>query len=230
MKKAKILVLILIFCVNVNGQFFNNYGLRIGAGLSNQYWQYKTKVYSRLTRWKNYSTGINGQVYAEKNLGKHFSLRHSIGYVQKGFTDNIVLSPAGEKDIATKDKLVLHDLSLDLSSKIIPIQKKIKPYLFIGLRGEYLMFYRDVIKDYEEDLKFNADLYDNFNKFTLGGLLGVGILYDDLLFLDFEYNPMITKNFESEGLAVTDKYFSLTAGLNINRLVKTKKCKTVDIQ
>jgi len=57
----------------------------------------------------------------------------------------------------------------------------------------------------------------------LGGILGAGISYHDLLFMDLEYNPSITKNLESSYMAIYDRYFSLTLGMNINQLIKTRK-------
>ena len=208
----------------VNAQVIDNYGIKIGAGLSNQYWEYKNSMFSNLSGWNDNKTGFTGQVYAEKYFGKHLSLRPVLGYIQKGFVDDITLTTAEGEELAVKDnKVVLHDLSLDLSIKIIPIQKSIKPYILLGLRGDYLMDYRSVIIDFQgEDRELNTDLYDDFNKFTLGGLIGVGISYNDLLFLDLEYNPAISKNFESDGLAIHDKYFTLTIGLSINQLIKNK--------
>ena len=208
----------------VNAQVIDNYGIKIGAGLSNQYWEYKNSMFSNLSGWNDFKTGFTGQVYAEKYFGKHLSLRPVFGYIQKGFVDDITLKTAEGEELAVKDnKVVLHDLSLYLSIKIIPIQRSIKPYVLLGLRGDYLIDYRSVIIDFQgEDRELNTELYDDFNKFTLGGLIGVGISYNNLLFLDLEYNPAISKNFESDGLVIYDKYFTLTIGLSINQLIKNK--------
>ena len=227
MKKIILPGLISILCMTASGQFLDKYGLRIGMGLSNQYWHYKNEMVSNLSGWKDNKTGFIGQVYAEKDFGRYFSFRPALGYIQKGFTDDITLITAEGEELSVMDNhVIFHDLSLDLSLKIIPFDKNFKPYIFIGLRGGYLLDYRSVIIDsHGEEYELNTDPYDDFNKFTLGATVGAGISFKDMLFLDLEYNPAITKNFNSEGLAIKDRYFSLTAGVNINRLIKKDKKK-----
>lgn len=224
MKKIALFGLISIIFIQVNGQFIDNYGLKLGAGLSNQYWDYKNDMFSNLSGWNDNKVGFIGQVYAEKNIGKFLSFRPVIGYLQKGFVDDITLTTAEGEELAVKDnKVILHDLSMDLSLKIIPIDKNFKPFIFLGLRGDYLLGYRSVIIDFQgENHELDTDLYDDFNKFTLGAIIGFGVLYKDLIFLDLDYNPAMTKNFESDGLAINNNYFSLTLGVNINRLIKNK--------
>lgn len=224
MKKIALIGLISIVFVKVNGQFIDNYGLKLGAGLSNQYWDYKNEMFSSLSGWNDNKIGFIGQVYVEKNVGKFISIRPAVGYLQKGFVDEITLTNADGEELAIKDnKVLFHDLSMDLSLKIIPMNKNLKPYIFLGLRGDYMLDYRSVIIDFQgEDQELNTDLYDDFNKFTMGAIIGIGFSYKDLIFIDFDFNPALTKNFESNGLAINDKYFSLTFGMNTNRLIKNK--------
>jgi len=224
-KKTIVIIFILMTWCITNAQIINNYGIKVGAGLSNQYWEYKNSSFSNLSGWDDYKIGLIGQLYAEKLLGNHFSLRPVLGYIQKGFKDDIKFIMEEDEEIAVKDnKVILHDLSLDLSIKLIPFQKSIKPYILLGLRGDYLIDYRSVIIDFQgKDYELNTGLYDDFNKFTLGCLIGVGISYKDLLFFDFEYNPAISKNFESAGLAIHNRYFDLTVGSSISHLIKDKK-------
>ena len=210
--------------MQVNGQFIDNYGLKLGTGLSNQYWEYKNDMSSNLSGWNDNKVGFIGQLYAEKNIGKYLSFRPAIGYLQKGFVDDITLTTAEGEELAVKDnKVILHDLSMDMSFKVIPFDKKFKPYIFLGLRGDYLLAYRSVVIDFQgQDHELNTDLYDDFNKFILGAIIGFGVSYKDFIFIDLDYNPAMTKNFESDGLAINDKYFILTFGVNINRLMNTK--------
>ncbi len=223
-KKIALLGLISIISIQINGQFIDNYGLKVGAGLSNQYWGYKNDGVLNLSGWNDNKIGFIGQVYAEKNIGKYLSFRPALGYIQKGFVNDITLSTADGEEIAVKDnKVILHDLSMDLSLKVIPIDINFKPYVFLGLRGDYLLYYRNEIVDFQgEDHELNTNLYDDFNKFTLGATFGLGVSYKDLIFLDFNYNPAITNNYESDGLVINDKYVSLTLGININSLIKNK--------
>ncbi len=222
MKKIVLFGFILLASGFVNAQIIDNYGLRFGTGLSNQYWDYKNGALSTLSGWNDNKIGIIGQLYAEKNFGKYFSFRPAIGYLQKGYIDDITLIfPNGEELAINDNRVILHDLSLDLSLKITPLDKILKPYILLGLRGDYLLDYRSIIVDFQgKSHELNTSLYNSFNKFTLGGIIGVGLLYNDMIFMDLEYNPAITKNLELSFLSINDKFFSLTLGLNINQLIK----------
>jgi hypothetical protein len=219
-KKITLTFLVLTFYLISNARFIDNYGIKIGAGLSNQYWEYETMA-SDLSGWKRNKIGFTGQVFVEKNFGKYISLSPAIGYTQKGFVDDIVLFGAEEENLGVFDnRVVLHDLSLDMSFKIVPFQNRIKPYLLLGLRGDFLVDYRSVIVNYQgENHETDAALYDDFNKFTLSGLVGIGILYNDLSSIEFEFNPAFSRNFKSDILAIHDRFFSLTLGININKLI-----------
>ncbi len=223
-KKITLTFFIITIHLISNAQFIDNYGIKIGAGLSNQYWEYEA-IASNLSGWEKNKIGFTGQIYVEKYFGKYISLRPAIGYTQKGFVDDIVLVSAEEEDLSVFDnRVILHDLSLDMYFKITPFQNCIEPYLLLGLRGDFLLDYRSVIINYHgENQETDTALYDDFNKFTLSGLIGFGISYNDFSSIEFEFNPAFSKNFDSGFLAIHDRFFSLTLGLNINKLIKDKK-------
>jgi hypothetical protein len=217
-KKISLTLLILTICLFSSARFVDNYGIKIGAGLSSQLWEYKTMV-SDLSGWKRNKISLAGKFYVEKHIGKYISLSPAIGYTQKGFVEDVLLFGADDEKLGIFDnRVVLHDLSLDMSFKIIPFQSFIKPYLLFGLRGDYLLDTKSVFvnfngKNYESDTSF----YDKLNKFTLSGLVGIGILYNDLISVEFEFNPAISRNFNSDLLAIHDRFYSLTLGININK-------------
>lgn len=223
-KKITLTFFIITIHLISNAQFIDNYGIKIGAGLSNQYWEYEA-IASNLSGWEKNKIGFTGHIYVEKYFGNYISLRPAIGYIQKGFVDDIVLVSAEEEDLSVFDnRVILHDLSLDVYFKITPFQNCIKPYLLLGLRGDFLLDYRSVIINYHgENQETDTALYDDFNKFTLSGLIGFGISYNDFSSIEFEFNPAFSKNFDSGFLAIHDRFFSLTLGLNINKLIKDKK-------
>ena len=74
MKKLAFLGLISIIFMQVNGQFIDNYGLKLGTGLSNQYWEYKNDMFSNLSGWNDNKVGFIGQLYAEKNYDSKIPL------------------------------------------------------------------------------------------------------------------------------------------------------------
>ncbi|MCD4729982.1 MAG: PorT family protein [Bacteroidales bacterium] len=212
--KILILGLLLIFG-GVNGQFIDNFGLRAGIGLSNQYWEYKYVGFETFSGWKEYNLGPVIYINAEKEILKYLSIRTELGYNQKGFVDEInFVNEMIEGDI------ILHNLSFNVSGKVNPFNTKLKPYLILGLRVDYLISYKDFIVQYNGETQtiWGGEI-DDYNKFVLNGLIGLGLAYNELIYIDLEFNPAITKNLDNQGLSIKDKYFAFTIGLNINNLI-----------
>jgi len=223
MKKTFLFALISIIVVNAKGQFIDKFGLKIGAGTSNLYWETRGEFGEKYTDWKKEKEGITIRLFAEKNLNKYLSIRPKIGYIQKGFRDDHIITNLNGDTVAnTINKgVTLHDISADIGLKFRPFNCKINPYLIVGLRGDYLLDYND----YEieiDGIKYREyeSILDDYKKFTIGGLIGVGLEYKDLIFIDFEYNPAITKNYEYQNVMMKYRYFEVTIGLNISGLIK----------
>ncbi len=217
MKKTLLFGLVLIIGGIANAQISEKYGLRIGGGISNQYWEYHKLT--NLTGWKENKPGLSIYFNGEKTLTSYLSIRPEIGYLSKGFREALVFSDVyGEITETRTMDIVFNNLSGNLGFKISPIDFIVKPYLILGIRGNYMFDYKDFEIEYQGvTYGIYNSLIDDFNKFTLSGLVGAGIEYRNLLFLDFEYNPAVTKNFHGTGLSITDKYYGLTLGLNIFR-------------
>jgi len=222
MRKTFILVLILLCFTTAKSQCIDRYGLRIGAGLSNQDWEYKNNQFIGLSGWNDNLLGFIGQFYAEKDVGNYWSFRSAIGYIQKGFIGDITLATPDDNILLDKRyKLFVHDLFMDLTLKIMPFKGTIRPFLSAGLRGDYLLDIRSKILVLNNKLEPGLD--DEFNKFSMGAILGVGMMYGESFIFELEYNPAITKAYESDKLAVTDRCFCLTIGLNINSFLHRKE-------
>ena len=206
--------LFLLISTLTKAQFIDNYGFRLGIGLSNQYWNLKGM--EDFSDWKTNKTGFIGQFMIEKKINNYIAFRPAIGYTQYGCILHINFNPndpTAETPLKTNYNLDLHYLSADLSIKISPLQAKFTPYILLGFRSNYLFNYRDELE--ETDFGFISE----YNKITLDGLFGVGISYNDFLNLDFEFNPALTKNYDNSFLSIKNRYYSLTLGLNINRLL-----------
>ena len=217
-----LIITFLTISISMKSQYFENYGIKVGAGVSNQYWKL-LRMDSEFTRWQKDKIGIIAQFYAEKYFGNYFSFKPELGYIQKGFVDRSKFLDENGLEIPLKSNhVVLHDLSMDLAVKIIPIHKKVNPYLLAGARGDYLLKYRDIV--FEDD-KYGKDsfIYDNFKKFTIGLIAGIGIEFGNKLSLEFEYNPSLTKNLSDHFIEIHDRYYSLSLGLNINHLIVSKR-------
>jgi hypothetical protein len=162
--------------------------------------------------------GFNCQLNVEKYLNNFISVRTGIGYYQYGYNETIVwISPDSSAPV---DPLVpessdfnvnIHYISSDFVLKFTVLQGSISPYLLLGLRSNFLVGYKD-----ESIFK----LVDEYNTVTLDGLMGIGISYNQLLYFDFEYNPSLTKLYDNSFVTVKNRYFSLTLGININKILK----------
>lgn len=221
MKKYLLLVLF-ISAISKCGtaQFIDNYGLNIGASYSNQLWDYKRINVEN--PGEEYKPGLLIFLSAEKKLNKIFSIRPEIGYIQKGFKDNTELRFSdGTSAGANNGNLVLHDLALNVGLKFTPFNIKWTPYALIGLCGDYMLSYKDVVIIEENtglEFRMYEPVVDKFNKATLGGLLGIGFEINDLLYFEIEYNPAITSNLNDDGLEIKDNCWGAKFGFNINQL------------
>ncbi len=223
MKIIKALTFLIIAFISVisNSQIIDNFGVTIGAGVSNQYWDYEQAHFTNLSGWKGNKTGLSVYLNAEKEILPYLAIRPGIGYNQKGFTENneYINFDGGNAINLENDKVILHNLSFDISAKVYPFKKSIYPYLLAGLKGDYLLSYRDV--EYEfSGISYNvySSVLDDYNKFVLSGILGVGASIKDALFLEFEYNPAFTKNYKTENIVIHDRCFIISLGLNLNKL------------
>jgi hypothetical protein len=224
-KKTSVALIILIFCLTSNAQIIDNYGIRIGVGLASQYWNFNNEMASDLSDWKEIKPGLTVYINAEKLLNNNISIRPEFGYIQKGFVEDIELTNNQGEPIGTnKSSVILHDLSIDISTKIIPLQSKFKPYFVLGFRGDILVGYKDYMIEFQgEEYGVYEEILDDYNKFVLSGLIGIGLDCKGLIYIDLEFNPAITKNLDNSGLSIKDRYFGLTIGLNINALTKENK-------
>lgn len=223
MKNKLVAALILLFCTTANGQLFDNYGIKLGTCLSNQYWNYK--YLASLSAWNAYKFGLIGLIYAEKNISPKVALRPSLGYIQKGYGQQIsIIQPDGKLLAIVDNNAVFHNLSIDFALKVSPFEKPVKPYIYFGFRWDYLLGVTSVIDYNGEEVRIGTQVYAGFSKLTMGALLGIGVSFKNLVTLELDYNPGLTKNYNSNEVVVNEECFGLTVGLYIDRfLVKHPK-------
>ncbi len=218
-KIGLILALILIGKM-AHSQIIDRYGVNIGASYSTQVWDYKLV---NLDMDNKYKLGVQAFLHTEKDFGKFLALRTELGYLQKGFKEEIRLAfPDGTVIKKTTSGLTLHNLALNWGIKVKPIVSNYAPYLLIGLRGDYMISNSPIeIKESGSGKTFN--IYEpftkDFNKLNLGGLLAIGFDIKGLMYFEIEYNPNFTKNLDNKQLSVQDKSWGAKIGLNINKLM-----------
>lgn len=178
-----------------------------------------------LTGWAKNKTDLQVQLFAEKKLGNIFSVRPELGYIQKGYKEDITMVDVQGKTLGTDvSKFTFNNLSLDMSVKFSPFKTKLKPYLLLGLRGSYLLSCKAVNLDYQGvKTRLSTKAFDVYNNVNLGGLIGMGVIYRNLYLIEMEYNPGITKIYESPNMLIKERYFSLTLGINIEKLIGGRK-------
>jgi len=223
MKKSLMIVALLLLISRFgSAQLIVKYGFNIGMTYSNQFWDYK--LISIDNPNKDYKLGLAVFLSAEKKISKVFSLRPEIGYIQKGFKNNVEMTSSdGTSAGVNKKNVIFHDLGLNFGLKITPFDFKVVPYAILGFRCDYMTSYKDIVfEEQGSGLKFNMykSEIDNFNKLNLGGLIGIGFEFNDLTYIEFEYNPSITKSYGSTGLDIKDNCWGIKVGFNLNKLKK----------
>ncbi len=207
----------------LNGQVLDGFGFRIGGGLSNHYWN--DLIYPDLSEWRDNKYGLLAMINAEMNVYQNLSLRPEIGYIQKGFKNDMPspVAQESENNLVGED-VIFHDLAASIGLKVTPFNKIVKPYLIIGLGADYLLKYKDVT--YESggnEIGLYEDKLKNINKLTLSVLMVIGIEYNERYYLDFEFNPALTNNYSDDELNISDRFIGLTLGINIKNLIKKDK-------
>ncbi len=215
MKKAILILFTILLSKFTQAQLFDNYSLKLGLGFSNLHWEYKNDNLSDHNNWKDDKLGFNFFLNAEKKLTSLISIRPEIGYIQKGFKENVIYSKT-INDLAEnlKTNVTLHNVSGDIGIKFTPIEHYIKPYFITGLRGSYMIGYKDFEIESEGNLigAYKSTIED-FNKFNLSGLIGLGIQFKEVFYLEFEYNPTISKNLNDPLKSIKERYYGLSIGL-----------------
>lgn len=220
MKKRLTFILSMVLLANLSySQLIDRYGINIGATYSTQIWDYKLVP---IDSDNEYKFGLQAFLQAEKDFGNILAVRTEFGYLQKGFKNNLTYTFSdGTPATFYNDNVVLHDLALNLALKVKLLKSEISPYLLVGFRGDYMISYKDIeIEEPSSGLKFNMyeSTIEEFNKFNVGGLIGLGINLKKLFYFEIEYNPNITKNLDNEGLSIRDNCWGAKIGLNINKL------------
>ncbi len=103
---------------------------------------------------------------------KYFNLSSSLGLIQKGGKDSIMVTGVqGENGSMEEFKIRLNYLTINTVAELkVPIKGFIIPYVLIGPRLDYLISYKEsasFIKQFDE--------IENVNKFIYGFITGAGI-------------------------------------------------------
>jgi len=221
MKHKLLLIIALILVAKLShSQIIDRYGFNTGLSYSTQIWNYKS---ISLKEDHEYKFGFQAFLQAEKDLGNLLAIRTELGFIHKGLKSGIEFISVDMTPLGTKYYyFTFNDIALNIGLKIKPLEAGFSPYLLAGLRGDYMFSYKTKFdKSFSEQftIEYGA-IIEQFNKFNLGGLIGLGLDIKDVIYFEIEYNPNFTKNLDKTGLSIKDNCWGAKIGLNINKLIK----------
>lgn len=201
-----------------------NYGVQLGMGSFNEKWN---SAFFGFTEWKEAKSGIIFKGFGELNHGSIFSTRLDIGFMKKGYSTDHIFEHEGLTYELQNFSYSYNTLTVGLSEKITFLESKLQPYVKAGINFQY------VIEPNYQDRTFfivspNGELVPigatgpygglGWNYGTIHGNLAIGILFNRWVFLEIDYNQGLTKAIDKPIMQITERYFSITLGVNINQL------------
>ena len=197
-----ILVFVLICTTILQAQIITGYGIKTGATIANQNFDYqqtsnvsmKNRAGIRLggfVQWLNYS---------------NFTILTELHYVQRGMIYEQKMTSNSPNPVATMrfDNNVNY-LSIPVLMKILFSKEAFSPYLAVGPRFDILM-------NYNSD--FFSVIYKKFNNFDIGGDIGIG-LENGILFLELRYNHSFSNSYQTQYLTFKNKAISVLTGIKL---------------
>lgn len=110
---------------------------------------------------------------------------------------------------------------MGIVERITFLESRFRPFVDIGLNVQYVpeneignrpLVFVDVTA--VETIFFGY----KWNAVTLNGKIGIGVIYNELIYFKIGYNQGLTKLLDDKGVEVTDKGIIGTIGININAL------------
>lgn len=229
MKKliAVAVVLLLLSPFTLHSQFLQGFGLKAGATLGMQKYEYsfpnEIKTYPIL--------GYNASIYTEMLNSKNFNIVIDAGYEQRGSSFEIIRTDEFGTELGRYDVLQrTHYVSVGALAKIKYQTNSVSPYLLIGPRLDLYLGYKITSSDGSIDndpALTKSTLYEDTKKQNYSINLGAGLQFEKLLpfktLIEFNYSPAINSSYHGQFLIVKDHYFNMKLGINF---IKSKPKKT----
>lgn len=215
---------ILLFSMNLKSQIRIDFGIRGGFGISNQCWKYTQPEFEWVSGSKESQIGYELYLSNEIHVGKNISLIPEVGFIEKGFysdTINRDITSAGGSFI--RNTVETQNLSINLLTRIgVPTKLKVKPFVTIGAKFDYLIN----VKDWS--FKVNGELNDDYHDYVfsdykpviISGLIGIGIEWNDLISIEYQVNTPLESSTINNPIKIKDKYQGITLGVKLLRVNK----------
>ncbi len=216
MKKTILPVLLIIILLpqENEAQILRNVGIKTGISISKQNWTDKS---SEVTLDKDYRTGLNFALNLEWFNNEYITLITDIGYVQKGFKEDIMMTSIDNPESGPLKtfKTRFDYLYFSPQLKIRKEFNNIIPYIFFGPGIDYQLSYKSdfdmsaIEKDFEEiifGLNYGLGITYRINK------IGISLEFANLYDLTDIINTQPTQN--SSGLKIKNNAFIIDLGIN----------------
>lgn len=193
-----------------NAQFITGYGFKSGLTVASQDFEY-TPFHSDDNKNRN---GMAVGAFIELFDLHSIHLLSEVYYVQKGMIhEQLKTGEESPVPIGTLryDNRVDY-ISISILAKIFLKTGSFSPYLAVGPRF-------DMMTSFKSEDHFYDPVYDEFEKWDIGGDIGIGCEYRisnnfDLI-CEGRYSPSFSKAYESEYLEVKNKTFTLLVGIKL---------------
>jgi hypothetical protein len=208
-----------LYVPNAKAQLFQNYGINVGYSLVNQKWIQKSS--GDVLFDAEYLQGISFMVAAEKHVLPFADLKLETGYLKKGFNQSCTLMDENGTWLGEEETpLKLHYITLGTAIKMRPVNRTNFPYVFMGLRADYLIASKDaVIIDplTQMEISMYKEQLEKFRDFSFGALFGFGYQVTPLIYVEVEANPSLGSILNDELQTIKSKYWAIRLGVNFNK-------------
>ncbi|MFH1195733.1 MAG: porin family protein [bacterium] len=211
MKKIYLLIVIIFLVFSTtNAQFLRGWGIKVGATFAKQDWEYSS-ITTDLMNPDN-RTGLNAGVFAEFLDAPFFSIVGELNYVQKGYSDNLIVTTPSNPDaegVSTDYNLRIDYINISVLAKLRYNLGVIRPYVVIGPKADF-----ETGKVFSLD--FSDTVLDDFKKERLGLKVGFGTevnLITVTLLAEFIYDADFNALYENNELEVNTNSFDLRIGI-----------------
>jgi hypothetical protein len=194
-----------LFQFDSSAQIFRSYGIKLGVSSSNlNFGIYEPGLTRRIP-------GFGAAVYAEWFNTTFFTVITQLELTQHGsIIDIYSTEDFGSRRIGLEgDYNRLHYLSAPILAKCTFTKMTVNPYLLIGPRIDYLLWYAT-------DSRFLDDTYRRFKRVLLGGSAGIGCdsgtLLPITLVAEVRYNADFGNSYENPYSTIRKDSFDLWLG------------------
>ena len=195
----------------------SSFGIQPKVHFNRQIYQPKLTIQHVGLSAESFLTTFGADLFMDVELSKRFRIRIKAGYESKGFSTHY---SSGHASSPNKFHYLAGDVNLNFN--LLP-DNAIQPYLFLGISSGYLV--KSSISSDTTILRLNHHNvgYDKYRDLQLSASAGFGIDFNEVLYLEFEFNRDILYPINEPALNLWNVSYSINAGLHIPGLINAIK-------